>query len=146
MKSVLLLASLLLAPPVFATETLQVESCKDAGIDLTSVPEMRSFGNGNMNIFKTDLVEPAAGSIGLAVVVHRGDSLEDMESHCRHISGLSDIDLKTAKSAYDPKTNVLGLKLAGRKMNADGEIKPVTVFVKIDRKADEKNLVKAAVR
>lgn len=146
MKSVFVFASLLFVSPVFAAESLRVEDCKTFGIDLTSATDMRSFGNGSMNVFSTDTVEPAGAPVGLAVVVHRGDRLEDMESICRHVSGLSSVDLKTASSSYDPKTNVLNLQLAGRKMKADGDYGPVTVYVEIDRKADESRLVKAVVR
>jgi hypothetical protein len=140
------LALILAASAALATPELAVSDCKDDSIDLTSAVEMRTFGQGSINVFKTDRVEPAAAAVGLAVVVHRGDGLENYESFCKHISGLSDLDLKNAKATYSASTNTLGLTFEANMMNDDGEFPARTLTVKVVKGAREHDLVKATIR
>jgi hypothetical protein len=128
------------------TPQLDVTSCQEDSIDLTSVVEMRSFGRGSINVFKTDRVEPAAGAVGLAIVVHRGDDLENAESFCRHVGGISDVDLQSAKSAYDARSNTLTLVAKANMMDENGEFPARVLTIQIEKGARESNLVKASIR
>lgn len=146
LKSILALGLSIAATQAQAEAQLAVDDCKADAIDLTSVVEMRTFGKGSILLFKTDRIEPAAAAVGLAVVVHRGDGLENYESFCKHVSGVSDLDLKLAKTTYDAGTNALVVTTTAHQMDEEGEFPKRTLTVKIAKGAREADLVKATIR
>ena len=138
-------AALLLPSCAFA-QALPVTSCEEAGISLNAVTEMRIFANGSIKVFATDRTEPAAASFGVAVAIDRGDDLSTAESFCRHVAGLSGIDLKNLKASFDKAANVLTLAGAARSSDGEGRFSTKTLTISIGKGAPEGAMVKALLK
>lgn len=101
----------------------EVVSCEEAGLGLTSLmtpasENSRSFYNDRVVLYRTDTVEPACCSYGIAIVLPDVKSeLGDVK--CLAVVHLSGVDLKNAKSSYDPNKG-LRIELATKKYNDGG--------------------------
>lgn len=136
---ILFSANVLAAPP-------EVRSCEDQGVTLNSVVSMRQFDGGAIKVFETDMIEPAAASVGLAIAIDRGDELSTMESFCRYVAGFSSVDLQGAIDSVD-KNNVLTLTMGSTQTDENGVSQPRSLTVTIDKAAAaEEDLVKAEAK
>ena len=87
-----------------------LSSCEETGVDLTNVAVgadlggVRNYYEGLVTLFAIDTVEPACCASGVAVVMPaepHGD--EPVGFACWAIKGAASIDLRAARSSYDPR-------------------------------------------
>ncbi len=97
----------------------EVRNCSDANLGIESIVlPAKSFYNGQVNVFVTDTVEPAAASFGLAIVTP--DFADPVGgSNCRAITHLSGVDINKIKSSYDSDKGLL-LTVPYRVYNGEG--------------------------
>jgi hypothetical protein len=149
MRRSLLVATVLAAvAPVPAWAEISTQSCEDAGLVLNSVTAMRPFANGGIKLFAIDREEPAAMPAGVAVTIDRGDNLDNAESFCRYVSGLSSVDIAAADASYNDKKALLTVKIPVRLHNADADsFSNGTLTLVIDKAAKKPGgLVKATAK
>lgn len=133
MKFLMAFAAMIFAHNAMAV-SLDIESCREAGIGANTTTEMRVFSNGQIKLFAHDIGEPAAYPVGIQITYDRGQE-PDLQSFCVYIRGLSDVSLKNAQARYVAETNTLYVYAPGRRyMPDDGEFGPTTVSLVI-RKA-----------
>jgi len=112
-------------PAAAGAQRSELYSCEEAGVDLTSVSVgadlggVRSFYEGRVTLFALDTVEPACCASGVAVVMPaepHGD--EPVGYACWAIKGVAAVDLRSARSSYDPRRG-LTLTIPARDYDAD---------------------------
>jgi hypothetical protein len=119
----LLVVLLVMAISPFA-QAMDVRSCADAEVDLTTVvnppaQNSKTFGNNAIAVFNIDTGEPAAASAGLAITLPDSQSEDGLGMKCFALTGLSAIDVMKAVATYDANKGLL-LTIPGS-LNVDGE-------------------------
>jgi hypothetical protein len=108
MKIFALLLTVLIGQDALA---LEVKECESNYIGINTIvwplaDNTRSFYNGQVQVYKVDYLEPACCSTGLAFVLPDVQS-EIGDSKCVTVTGLSGVDVKNAKAAYNPNLGLL---------------------------------------
>jgi hypothetical protein len=111
MKARISIALAALAWPAAApAQTSELHRCDEAYVGLQDVAVgadlsgVRTFYQGNVTLFALDTVEPACCPAGVAIVMPaepRGN--EPVGFTCWAIKGLAAVDLRAARSSYDPR-------------------------------------------
>ncbi len=89
----------------------ELRDCAELGIDLTSLvtplaTNARAYYGRQVMLYKVDTIEPACCSAGIAVVLPDGAS-EVGGAKCVAAVGFGDVDVRRARSAYDPRRGLL---------------------------------------
>lgn len=112
MKSFLVVAALVAISQFAVAAPLETAKCEDVGANIENMllgsENQKSYYNGNVGLIAYDTIEPAAASMGIAIV--HNEPVETPEGFivrkCVAVPWLSGVNLKGAKSKYDPKTGV----------------------------------------
>lgn len=86
------------------TYTHKIQSCKDAGVDLTSIvfpakSNIIDLVQSEVSILKIDQIEPANAPYGIAVIMPDASEEQEMPNmgpSCKVITGFGNIDFKRA--------------------------------------------------
>lgn len=111
MKFITLLA-LSLSFNVFAASKVELRDCADANVRLEDInfgaDNQKSFYNGTVGVVSYYHGEPAAAPTGIAIVYNKPIATESgyIDRGCVAIAYLTEVNMKGAKAAYDPKTGV----------------------------------------
>lgn len=112
MKSLFVALSVLVLSQTAFAGKLELVSCADVGANIENMllgnENQKSYYNGNVGLVVYDTIEPAAASYGIAIV--HNEAVENPEGFisrkCLAVPYLSGVNLKGAKSSYNPKTGV----------------------------------------
>jgi len=94
-----------------ASGPVELRACEDSNIGLRDLAisasgnGVRSFYEGAALVLLVDTIEPAAASAGVVVLLLDPQS-EMGDRNCFAATGLSGLDLDTARSSYSPATGV----------------------------------------
>ncbi|KHD89327.1 MAG: hypothetical protein OM95_04165 [Bdellovibrio sp. ArHS] len=120
----------------------KVVACEDFGVALNNVHDMKRLNQGDIKIFEVDMIEPAAAPVGVAITISRGDEFSSMESFCRYVPGLVDVDLASLQVTQDEENYSLVLNV--RQTNANDEVSAKKLTLAVNKKANSTaELVKA---
>jgi hypothetical protein len=106
------LIPLALALACFGANAKDIRTCKDArvGIDNLILPaseNSRTFYNNRVAVFAIDMIEPAAGSMGIAITLPDVEDISFGSSKCLAITNFASIDAMKASPSYDKDQGLL---------------------------------------
>jgi hypothetical protein len=112
--SLLILSSFLLSIAAASAAEVKLIDCAEAGASLeTIIPgaeNQRSFYNGRVTLFRYDIMEPAAGAQGIAIVYDAPEASEYLVRKCMAVPYLYSVGLmKDVKASYNAKTGVTAI-------------------------------------
>lgn len=148
MKFLLLFALLGLTHPAFADlgRRVRVGSCREYGVTLQNVVELRSFARGDVKIFSIDMIEPAGKNYGVAIVIQREGATSTAETFCRYIPYLAGVDIAQMEAMLDKQSNFLTLVVPIKLLDSENQRQPGTLTLVVKKAGHEANLVKAWIR
>jgi hypothetical protein len=102
-KPFVLFASVLVCS---SADTKEIRPCEDAGVGIASLvlpvtQNSRTFYNNRVAVFAIDMIEPAAGSMGVAIILPDVDDVSFGSSKCLVIKNFAFIDVVKVSSSYD---------------------------------------------
>ena len=141
MKARILTALAALAWPTAGfAQTSELYPCDDAGVALEDVAAgadlsgVRSFYRGDVTLFALDTIEPACCSAGVAIVMPaEPHGNEPVGFACWAIKGLAAVDLRAARSSYDPRRGLtLTIPTRGYDPDTGGTVPAEPIRLRID--------------
>lgn len=91
-----------------SAQDLQVQTCEEAGVDLTSLilpaaKNSRTFYKNDVGLFGIDQIEPVCCAVGVAITMPDPESEMGGIKKCFAILGYSGVDVSAAQAEYDER-------------------------------------------
>jgi hypothetical protein len=103
LKSIILLVFAFACSCVDAKD---IRTCEEAGVGIASLvlpagQNSRTFYNNKVAVFAIDMIEPAVGSMGVAITLPDVDDINFGSSKCLAVTNFAWIDVMKVSSSYD---------------------------------------------
>jgi hypothetical protein len=109
MKTLILLV---FALACFDANAKDIRTCRDAGVGIDNLilpasQNSRTFYNNRVAVFAIDMIEPAAGSMGIAITLPDVEDFSFGSSKCLAITSFASIDVTKVTSSYSEDQGLL---------------------------------------